>query len=193
MNTSSFDRNNQQKWSELLTQAVTQPGLMLKAYSAFHGYSLGNQLAALVQCQLHGIEPGPIDTYKGWLKKGRHVLKGKKALWLCMPLTRKRTDKETGEDEIYIASFAWKPRWFVLTQTDGDPVVIPEIPDWDKERALAALGIEQIPFTHTNGNVQGYAQKSRVAVSPLAEFPHKTLFHEVAHLCCLHSYVVLSC
>jgi len=187
MNSANLDQSNQQKWSELLTQAVTQPGLMLKAYSAFHGYSLGNQLAALVQCQLHGIEPGPLDTYKGWLKKGRHVKKGEKALWLCMPLTRKRTDKETGEDELYIASFAWKPRWFVLAQTDGEPVPMPETPAWDRDRALAALGIELIPFTHTNGNVQGYAQQSKVAVSPLAELPHKTLFHEMAHVILGHT------
>ncbi len=67
------DANHQQKWSDLLAQAVTQPGLILKAYSAFHGYSLGNQFAALLQCHRHGIEPGPIATYKGWLDKARHV------------------------------------------------------------------------------------------------------------------------
>ena len=99
-----------------------------------------------------------------------------------MPLTRKKTNGDTGEDELYITAFVWKPRWFVLAQTEGEPVSMPEIPEWNKERALAALGIEEIPFTHTNGNVQGYAKKSQVAISPLAELPHKTLFHEVAHL-----------
>jgi len=38
MTDSIFDRDHQQKWSELLAQAVTQPGLVLKAYTAFHGY-----------------------------------------------------------------------------------------------------------------------------------------------------------
>src|SRR4030095_3475161 len=104
-----------------------------------------------------------------------------------MPLTRKKTNDDTGEDEIYITSFAWKPRWFVLAQTDGEPVPMPETPDWNKERALAALGIKEIPFTHTNGNVQGYAQKSKVVISPLAELPHKTLFHEVAHVVLSHT------
>src|ERR1041384_7798144 len=101
----NLDATNQQKWSDLLTQAVTEPGLMLKAYSAFHGYSLGNQLAALLQCHFTGIEPGPIDTYKGWLERGRQVRKGEKALWLCMPLTRKRKNANTEEDEVYISSF----------------------------------------------------------------------------------------
>jgi hypothetical protein len=182
MNKLTFDRTNTEKWSQLLEEAVTKHGLMLKAYTAFHGYSLGNQLAALLQCQLLNIEPGPIDTYKGWLEKNRHVRKGEKAIWLCMPLTRKKTNEETGEDELYITSFAWKPHWFVLSQTEGEPVSMPETPEWNKERALAALGIEEIPFIHTNGNVQGYAQKAKVAVSPIAELPHKTLFHEVAHV-----------
>jgi hypothetical protein len=120
-------------------------------------------------------------------RQGRQVRKGENAIWLCVPLIRKKTNGETGEDELYITAFVWKPRWFVLTQTDGEPVPMPEIPDWNKERVLAALGIEQIPFTHTNGNVQGYAQKSKVGVSPLAELPHKTLFHEVAHVVLGHT------
>jgi antirestriction factor ArdC-like protein len=187
MSNLTFDRTNKEKWSQLLEEAVTQPGLILKAYSAFHGYSLGNQLAALLQCQLFGIEPGPIDTYKGWLDKARHVRKGEKAIWLCMPLARKKTNPETGEDELYIAAFVWKPRWFVLSQTEGEPVAMPESPEWNKERALAALGIEEILFTHINGNVQGYAKKTQVAVSPIAGLPHKTLFHEVAHVVLGHT------
>ena len=38
------------------------------------------------------------------------------------------------------------------------------------------------PFTTIDGNVQGYAQKREVAVSPVAAMPHKTLFHELAHV-----------
>jgi hypothetical protein len=38
------------KWSALLVEAVNKPGLIMKAYSNFHFYSLGNQLLALVQC-----------------------------------------------------------------------------------------------------------------------------------------------
>jgi len=49
-------------FTTLLHEAVNKPGTIMKAYSAFHNYSLGNQLLALVQCQLRGIEPGPIKT-----------------------------------------------------------------------------------------------------------------------------------
>ena len=173
--------NNENKWSDLLKAAVTEPGLILKAYSAFRGYSLGNQIAAIVQCNQRQIEPGPINTYAGWLSLNRQVKKGEKALWLCMPFTRKRKDESGNEEEI-ITTFVWKPHWFVLAQTSGEPVPMPEIPAWDKEKALAMLGIQEIPFTDTNGNVQGYARKREIAISPLAALPHKTLFHELAHL-----------
>jgi hypothetical protein len=61
------------KWSTLLIEAVTKPGLIMKAYSAFHAYSTGNQILALVQCQVRGLQPGPINTYPKWKDLGRYV------------------------------------------------------------------------------------------------------------------------
>jgi hypothetical protein len=187
MNALNDDTTNQFKWADMLKEAVTQPGLILKAYSAFHNYSIGNQFAALLQCLRRGIEAGPIDTYKGWTDKGRQVRKGEKAIWLCMPLTRTKKNEQTGEKDEFITCFVWKPRWFVLSQTDGEPVPMPEIPDWQADRALSVLGIQQIPFTITDGNTQGYARNRQVAVSPLAALPHKTLFHEMGHVELGHS------
>src|SRR5947207_12944758 len=169
------------KWTELLDMAVKQPGVLMKAYSAFHGYSLGNQILAMVQCQLRGIEPGPINTYPGWQALGRQVKKDEKALTLCMPLAKKGKDDASNE-QVFITAFVYKPRWFVLSQTDGEPVPMPEISAWDKVRALPALNITEMAFTETNGNVQGYARKREIAISPIAAMPHKTLFHEVAHI-----------
>jgi hypothetical protein len=174
--------DNQTKWTELLQAAVTEPGMILKAYSNFHGYSLGNQIAAIVQCKMRNLEPGPINTYPGWKKLDRQVKKGEKAIWLCMPLTRKIKDKESSIDQTVIATFVWKPNWFVLAQTNGETMPMVEIPTWNKERALAALGIQEVPFVETNGNVQGYARKREVAISPIAAIPHKTLLHELAHI-----------
>lgn len=169
------------KWGDLLIRAVSEPGLMLKAYSAFYSYSLSNQLAAIIQCDERGIEPGPINTFAGWQKLNRRVKKGEKAIWLCMPLTRKRKD-ESGEEQTFISRFVWKPRWFVLSQTEGEQVEAPKISTWDKSKALASLNVTQGQFTHTDGNVQGYARGRQVAVSPVAALPHKTLFHELAHV-----------
>ena len=110
------------------------------------------------------------------------VQKGSKAIELCMPLTRKVTDQSTGESAMVATNFVWKPRWFVLAQTEGEPVEPITTPAWSKELALAALGITEQPFTHTDGNVQGYAKGREVSISPLAAMPHKTLFHELAHI-----------
>src|SRR5439155_12980686 len=77
-------------FADLLQRAVSEPGIISAAYHAFHGYSIGNQLLALVQCAERGITPGPIATFMGWKDKGRHVRKGAGAIVLCMPVTCKR-------------------------------------------------------------------------------------------------------
>jgi hypothetical protein len=47
--------NFQVQFSDLLKRAVSEPGTVSAAYSAFHNYSIGNQLAALFQCTLRKI------------------------------------------------------------------------------------------------------------------------------------------
>lgn len=174
--------DTQTKWTELLNQAVSEPGLILKAYSNFHGYSLGNRIAAMMQCSIRGIEPGPINTYPGWQALNRQVKRGEKAIELCMPLTRKITDEATGESARVTTNFVWKPRWFVLSQTEGKPVEPIISPVWSKELALAALNITETPFNTIDGNVQGFSKGREIAINPIAAMPHKTLFHELAHI-----------
>jgi hypothetical protein len=169
------------KWSALLIEAVTKPGLIMKAYSAFHCYSTGNQVLALVQCQMRGLQPGPINTFPKWKGLGRFVKRGERALTLCMPITCKRRDDESDEEHTF-TSFVYKARWFVLSQTEGQELEPITIPEWDAERALAALSIERVPFDHTDGNIQGFARKRQVAINPLAQLPFKTLFHELGHV-----------
>src|SRR5256885_16380219 len=86
------------KWSALLVEAVNKPGLIMKAYSAFWNYSIGNQLLALVRCQLRGIQPGPIHTFPKWQTLGRVVKRGERALTLCMPITCKRPDEDSDDE-----------------------------------------------------------------------------------------------
>ena len=138
------------KWSALLVEAVNKPGLIMKAYSNFHSYSLGNQLLALVQSQMRGLPPGPINTFPKWQDLGRHVKRGERALVLCMPITCKRRNERTDNNdesngEGTYTSFVYKARWFVLTQTEGQDLEPQVTPDWDATRALAALDIETIP------------------------------------------------
>ncbi len=182
---SEVNPNTYPQWSALLADAVSKPGLLLAAYSAFHNYSVGNQVLALAQCHGRGITPGPLATFPGWKEKGRHVRKGEKALTLCMPVTVKGKSDE-GDDTTF-TRFIYRPRWFVLAQTEGQDVEPEPEPGWDKAAALAALSVAEIPFDQTDGNTQGYAKGRSVAVSPLAALPHKTLFHELAHVVLGHT------
>ena len=110
-----------------------------------------------------------------------------------MPITRKVRDEEAAQEsegengERTFTSFMHKARWFVISQTVGDEFTPPRLPEWEAERALAALDIEQIAFTDTDGNCQGYAKKRQIAINPVAQLPHKTLFHETAHVILGHT------
>lgn len=111
-----------------------------------------------------------------------------------MPVTMKRkgdedqkADEESSAKGTYTV-FLLKRNWFSLDQTNGEeykPEVV--IPEWDKDLALSALEITEVPFKHLNGNCQGYAQGRSVAVSSIAALPHKTLFHEMAHVILGHT------
>lgn len=178
-------------FAALLEAAVTEPGRIHAAYTAFHGYSLGNQILALLQCHDRGLTLGPIASFNRWKELGRFVRKGQKAIELCMPVTVKRTatDEQTGEetDAAMFTRFIYRRNWFVLAQTDGDDYQPPTVEGWDRTRALAALDIAETPFTMLDGNVQGYASGRAVAVSPVAASPFKTLVHELAHVVLGHT------
>jgi hypothetical protein len=193
----------QTDWSAILADAVNKPGVISKAYQTFWNYSVSNQISALFQCMLRGIEPGPIHTYRGWHEFDRQVKKGEKAIVLTMPVTvgAKRQsalacenihDPPDGDDAQTAAVskrtiFVERPHWFVLSQTEGRKYVPVVVPSWDEQHALSALLVTRVSFRHTDGNFQGYATGRQVAVSPIAFMPHRTLFHEVAHVVLGHT------
>jgi len=192
------EKSNKPDWNALFEQALTQPGVMSKAYSVFHEYSLGN--AFLAACQLFDrkLPLSPIATFNKWKELGRMVKKGEKAIQLVMPvqvkLKSKEEEGEAGITDQYQGAatktiFILKNNWFALCQTDGAEFAQDvAIPKWDKARALASLGITEQDFSSMNGNAQGYAipNEKKLAINPLAALPWKTTFHEMAH-CLLHS------
>ena len=184
----SLIMSNQVNWSSLLADAVNKPGVISKAYSAFHRYSIGNQMLAFSQCEGRDIPIGPIATYKRWQDLGRTVQKGQKAIQLCMPVTINKKDangEKTGE---CFNTFALRNNWFVLSQTEGaEYTEETAIPSWDKAQAMQALDVTEIGFSYPDGNVQGYAVGRNIAVSPVAALPHKTRFHELAHVVLGHT------
>src|SRR6201993_5374477 len=118
------DPSEQVQFRQLLEEAVTKPGTLMKAYSLFWNYSLGNQILALIQAHRRGIPLGPLASFNRWKELGRHVKRGEKAIKLCMPVTCKRTVTEQREDgsktetQIAFKRFVFRRNWFMLSQTD---------------------------------------------------------------------------
>jgi antirestriction protein ArdC len=189
----AHQRADRFNFNELLNKALTEPGIISEAYSRFHRYSLSNQILAVIQLQERGMPLSPIASYKTWQKLGRTVQKGQKALALFMPLTiqMKECNEVTGEEATTgkaFTRFALKRNWFSLDQTEGSDFEEPlAIPSWDAERALERLSIEECRFDLVNGNVQGYAFERSIAINPVAALPHKTRFHELAHVVLGHT------
>ena len=181
------------KFVPLLKQALTEPGIVSAAYGRFHRFSLGNQILAAVQLQQRSLPLSPIASFNRWKELGRSVSKGQKALSLWMPITVTRrsteSDGEVSDDnERRMTLFKLAPRWFSLEQTEGEDYIEPvESPQWDADAALKGLDITLEHFEFMDGNVQGYAVKRRIAVNPMAEYPHKTRFHELAHVVLGHT------
>ena len=75
----------------------------------------------------------------------------------------------------------------MLAQTEGQDIEPAPMPSWDLTQALAALEIEEVAFDVTDGNVIGFARARSIAVSPINPMPHKTTFHELAHVLLGHT------
>jgi len=176
-------------FASLLREAVEQPGIISSAYSLFHNYSIGNQLLAWSQMHARGIPLSPIGTFKKWSDLGRRVKKGEKAIQLVMPVTIARKDEQGEQTGEVFQLFTLKNNWFALSQTEGELCPQNELktPEWDKDKALHTLGITEGVFDLLNGNVQGYAQGNTITINPVAIYPHKTRFHELAHVVLGHT------
>ena len=74
-----------------------------------------------------------------------------------------------------------------MAQTEGKPQTEPPTPTWDKDRALATLDIQEVPFDALDGNCLGFARQRSIAINPVNPLPHKTRFHELAHVVLGHT------
>lgn len=173
------------QFAQLLNDAVNKEGIISKAYSQFHNYSFTNQILAYIGCAERGIDVGPIATFKKWQSLGRQVKKGERAISLYLPVVLKEKDAEGKETGRTKQIFLLRPNWFALSQTEGEAYQAEvKSPEWNAEQALQNLGITVEKFSHVNGNCQGYAKPNDnvIAINPVAQFPHKTRIHEIAHV-----------
>ena len=109
-------------FADLLAQAVTEPGIVSAAYSAFHTYSIGNQLLAWSQCLERALQPGPMATYpdvggtrpaRPQGREGDHVVSAGHG-----QAEADRRDRSRRPGDVF-TRFIYRPHWFVLAQTDG--------------------------------------------------------------------------
>lgn len=175
-------------YAQLLKEAVSKKGVLSSCYSRFHSYSIGNQLWAWLQSIEHNLELGPIATYKQWQNLGRQVKKGSEAIYLTLPVIIDEKDANGNKTGKTKRLFVPRKNWFFLSQTEGDDYQAEtKIPSWDKEKALKELDITEIKFDYADGNCQGFARDRSIAINPIAVLPHKTTFHELAHVVLGHT------
>lgn len=92
------------------------------------------------------------------------------------------------EDEVEVLrGFTHVPCKFTLSQTAGEEVPPIQIPKWDMVLALSKLGMRQVEFDSSNGNLQGISRGLEFAVSPIAFNRWKTNFHEWGHIVLGHT------
>lgn len=178
-------------WAATLTEALEAPGALGATYTRFYNYSFLNQIRLMMQgtCE-------PVATYNRWIELGREVRKGSKAKAVLAPVMVSR-DAKDGENVVIGAD--GKPRKrqilvgfrdsravFGFSDTDGDDLPAVDLPGWDVDTALAALKVERVVFDMVNGNAEGFAFEDtdgrHLALNPTANYPAKTLLHELAHL-----------
>jgi len=157
------------EWSALLDEALTAPGSLTGVYDRFHDYSITNMLLFRMQ----GIHE-PVASFSRWKSLGRHVLQGARAKEVIVPvlINEGPPDGETLEEKHERASkligFKVVRAVFARSDTEGPELSPQPTPGWDLATALDTLGIREVPFDNTNGNLQGWSQGAEFALNPLA-------------------------
>jgi hypothetical protein len=171
-------------WDKVLDTALTVRGDLGTMYSSvpgLHQYSYLN----MVYLQMQGAE-GLVATLKRRNALGRRIIGGSKAYEIVRPIFARPKE---GEEEAEPQIIGYKPVRCIFTysQTKGDELPPPVIPEWSLDLALEKLGIKRVPFRRNDSTIQGYAYDRNIALNPFAKFPLKTTIHEVAHIALQHT------
>jgi hypothetical protein len=82
-------RCDRERLREAAEQLLSSDGWArwVRTRSMFRSYSAGNCMLLALQCHERGIEPGLVAGFRTWLKLGRCVRKGERALRILAPVT----------------------------------------------------------------------------------------------------------
>jgi antirestriction protein ArdC len=179
-------------WASTLASALEAPGALGTTYTRFYSYSFLNQIRLMLQ----GVHE-PAASYNRWQELGRQVRKGSKAKVVLAPVMVSRERKDANGNIVLgsdgkpskgqvLVGFRDSRTVFAFSDTDGDDLPAVELPGWDTETALVALGVDRVRFDMVDGNAQGFSFEDtdgrHIAINPTAVYPAKTLLHELAHL-----------
>jgi hypothetical protein len=171
----------------------------LDAMSRFHNYSFGNVLEIARQRP----DATRVAGLYAWNQLGRKVKKGEKGIRILAPIigVKRKADEEDAKDPAYqnkpvLVGFR-NAYVFDVTQTEGAELPAMHQVGGDvgenRDRLLSFIerqGIELV-FTENIAPALGVSYGGRIAILPgqseADEF--STLVHELAHLCCVRSYV----
>ena len=168
-------------WHQLIEETLTMPGSLGNTYNRFVNYSFMNQVLLYVQ----GVRE-PVNTYNRWRQMDRQVIKGSKAKTIVRPIIGKAR-LDDGTDEVRLRGFKPVKCLFTVSETTGEELPPLEPRVWDKDKALGALVIRQVPFEDIDGNTAGYSVGRDFAINPVAKYPLKTTFHELGHIVLGHT------
>ena len=172
----------------------------LGAMARFHAYSFGNVMLIARQKP----DATNVAGFRTWNSLGRFVKRGEKGILILAPMVgknRKRSgDAEQTEDAKEPASklFGFRAVYvFDISQTEGkDLPVLTEVQgdvSGNRERLfkfVEAQGIE-LNYSERIAPAKGLSHGGKITLllgmQPAEEF--STLVHELAHLCCVGSYV----
>jgi len=186
-------------WRAAIKEAYEREGSVLGVYDRFHPYSYLNQILFLMQ----GYHE-PMASRKTWKEKfGRDVREGIKPGWVRVPQMRYETvpepapeDPEAEQTEpveqkrkriAHLTGFLLVRGVFPLSATTGEELPHVEPPGWSLAKCLDKMGVREVPFDHTDGNIQGYSRGLEFAINPLAVDRRRTVFHELGHMVLGHT------
>ena len=172
----------------------------LTAMGRFHNYSFGN----ILEIARQKPDATRVAGMYAWNQLGRKVIKGQKGIRILAPMIgiRKKKDKEaekdiTKQNQPVLVGFR-SAYVFDVSQTEGAPLpdlserVKGEVGEY-RERLIDFLIVQgiELEFKESIAPALGMIYGGRIAILPgqAAAEDFSTLVHEIAHLCCVHSYV----
>jgi hypothetical protein len=208
-----YNKNSKVSGSDLLAQLTEGISKLTTSFewqrflefqSRFHQYSFSNVILIARQCP----SATQVAGYNTWLKLGRNVIKGEKAIWILAPMAYRHKNSDTDENtdvenvsnsttgnnknEKGIRGFRRVPV-FDVTQTEGDQlpsVCTPLVGDCDSYIFPKLVGIaNSVGFNVEDARLEGSINgdciyelsRIRIEISNSPVQRVKTLIHEIAH------------